>query len=110
MTLMLLHVISIVCAHFVSSFMFLNFICSPDPVNMYIFGCLICNYYDDYKTSKPFLANILLFQWKHASVYYLILQLLFIFLWTHWASLLFNSAGGKKKKLSQAKGSVIEAC
>lgn len=26
-----------------------------------------------------------------------------------WASLLFNSAGGKKQ-LSQAKGSVIEAC
>lgn len=40
-----------------------------------------------------------LFQWKHASVYYLILQLLFI--WTHWASLLFNSAAGEKISLKR---------
>lgn len=69
-----------------------NFICLRESVNMYIFGCLICNYYN-YKNSKPLQASLLLFQWKHPSLYNLILQLLFIFLWTHWASFLFNSAG-----------------
>lgn len=65
--------------------------------------CSVCNYYD-YITNKPWPANFFfLFRWKQASVYYLILQLLFIFLWLHWASSLFSSAARRKKLSSERK-------
>lgn len=57
----------IVFVNFVSSFMCLNFICSCKSVNT------VCKYLGyDYETNKTLQANVS-FQWKRASVYYLIL-------------------------------------
>lgn len=57
----------IVFVNFVSSVMCLNFICSCESGNT---GCKYLGY--DHETNKTLQANVS-FQWKRASVYYLIL-------------------------------------